>query len=88
MDRSLVLQYAKFDNHHIDLVQFLEETITKHGNLNTIQDNQSGDFEYMLEKLEGFNKLQLFSHAKKLMQPIPLQSCSLDTLVKADNEAK
>jgi len=71
-DLPTIRQYAKFNNSHLDLVQLLEETITKHGNLNCLQEIECFDFETMLDKLEGFNKLQLFSHAKKLMQQVPL----------------
>ena len=55
----------------------LEETITKHGNLSCLRENQQPELQEMMEKLEGFNKVQLFSHAKRVFDT---ESRSLESI--------
>ena len=62
-----VCQYSKFFNSHYELVNKIEETVTKHGHPNSLLENGDLNFIEDLEKqIDGINSIQLFSLTKKM----------------------
>ena len=59
---NTVHEYAKFTNMNYNIVERLEEQITKHGHLNF--DSNSDISNLIKTQLAGFNMMSLFSLAK------------------------
>jgi hypothetical protein len=57
-------EWVKFSDANHDLVEFIEDMVTKHGNLNSLKESNDKFYSELME-LDGFNKLALFSHTKR-----------------------
>jgi len=61
-----VNEYAKFNNQHYELVEQIDDKVTKHGHPNIIiEDTNINLADEVLREIDGVNLLQFFSLAKK-----------------------